>query len=38
MAFKPRASALMKIKKDRDLRIIKNDKYEAPKVSSNLSK
>jgi hypothetical protein len=38
MAFKPRPSSLMRVKQEKDLKIIKNQKYEAPKVSSNLSK
>lgn len=38
MAFKPRPAALMKVKQEKDTRIKQNDKYEAPKVSSALSK
>jgi hypothetical protein len=38
MAFKPRPNALMKVKQQKDIKLNRNDKYEAPKISSNLSK
>ena len=38
MAFRPQASALMNIKKQKDISIKKDGKYQAPKISSNLSK
>ncbi len=38
MSFKPRPMSLLKIKQEKDSKILLNSKYQAPKISSNLSK